>query len=193
MRVDYRAWTAGAALAGAAAVLGIVLTAPAGASTPTAVPPSTGTTRPAHATVMASSVTPGQTAHVQGTGFRPGETVDAVLRPGPVSLGHFTANSSGDVAFSFTVPAEKKSATHPVVLTGETSRNTLTILVAIAAQEGTGTGAGSQGSTSVLSDTGTNASDVLVLALVTLACGLLLLGLGFTRREHVRLLRRGKH
>ncbi len=53
-----------------------------------------------------------------GTGFQPGETVNAVLRSEPVNLGVQIADANGSVTFTFTIPASIEAGAHSVTLSG---------------------------------------------------------------------------
>jgi LPXTG-motif cell wall-anchored protein len=134
---------------------------------------SSSSSRQVVVTVTPNSVAPGDTVDVVGTGFNPGETVDAVLHSTPTSLGSFTANSAGRVAFSFSAPATSVDVTHTVILTGESSL-----------LSGFGTfdevvGSGVDGG---VANTGTDSKALLVTGLL-----LLVVGVGFVvgarRRE----------
>jgi hypothetical protein len=79
------------------------------------------TVSPKSATITPMTVRPGQTSTATGTGFTPGEQVDATLHSDPIDLGDSTANGAGDVTVTFTVPAALPQGQHELVLTGLTS------------------------------------------------------------------------
>ena len=55
---------------------------------------------------------------VSGTGFEPGETVQATLHSTPIDLGTVTADADGAVSLTFTVPADLEPGLHSVDLVG---------------------------------------------------------------------------
>lgn len=101
-----------------------------------AAPPGTPITPPsAGGTVSISdtTVTPGSTETVIGTGFAPGEQVQATLHSTPIDLGIFTATSHGVVVVTFTVPKDLPAGLHHVILTGLTSGHTTTVAFTVTA------------------------------------------------------------
>jgi hypothetical protein len=71
--------------------------------------------------VTPSVVSQGQQATATVPGFSPSEQVDATLHSDPIDLGDFTADASGNVTVTFTVPADLPPDPHEVVLTGLSS------------------------------------------------------------------------
>ncbi len=69
-------------------------------------------------TLQSLSLNPGETQVAFGTGFQPGETVNAVLRSEPVNLGVQIADANGSVTFTFTIPASIEAGAHSVTLSG---------------------------------------------------------------------------
>jgi hypothetical protein len=92
-------------------------------------PPSAGTT----ASISGTTVTPGSTETVIGTGFAPGEQVQATLHSTPIDLGIFNATSQGTVVVTFTVPKDLPAGLHHVILTGLTSGHTATVAFTVTA------------------------------------------------------------
>lgn len=80
----------------------------------------------------AGSVVPGTTLTFSGSGFRLGEAVTATVFSEPVVIGTETADASGSLAFSWTVPAGFAVGDHRVELTGARS-GTATATFAVAA------------------------------------------------------------
>ena len=66
------------------------------------------------------SVEPGDPVSVDGSGFAPDETVDETLHSAPVALGSVTANASGNVSTTVTIPTGTPAGPHELLLTGET-------------------------------------------------------------------------
>lgn len=85
---------------------------------PCARPPEPG--KPT-ATLSASTVAPGGTLTVEGTGFTPGEPVVATLHSTPIELGTVTADADGVATLAFTVPADLEPGDHRVELVGQRS------------------------------------------------------------------------
>lgn len=86
----------------------------------------------------------GGTQVATGHSFQPGETVSAVLRSTPISLGSATADENGDVTFTFEIPADFELGEHSVTLTGSFSGSvseTFTVIspppLAITGSDGT--------------------------------------------------------
>jgi len=92
-------------------------------------PPSAGAT----ASISGTTVTPGSTETVIGTGFAPGEQVQATLHSTPIDLGIFIATSDGTVVVTFTVPKDLPAGLHHVILTGLTSGHTATVAFTVTA------------------------------------------------------------
>lgn len=79
------------------------------------------------------SVEPGDPVSVDGSGFAPDETVDETLHSAPVALGSVTANASGNVSTTVTIPTGTPAGPHELLLTGETSGLTATLPVLVPA------------------------------------------------------------
>jgi hypothetical protein len=58
---------------------------------------------------------------VVATGFKPGERVSATVYSEPYSLGSATADSTGRVTFTATLPTSVEAGSHRVVLVGEST------------------------------------------------------------------------
>ncbi|MFQ4150127.1 family 20 glycosylhydrolase [Arthrobacter sp. LAPM80] len=99
--------------------------APAGttaATTPAGTTPAaTATTTNPAAAVVAKDVRQGQSVTLTGSGFQPGEQVTGTVHSTPVDLGTSVADASGNVSFTWTVPASFDLGQHIVTLTGELS------------------------------------------------------------------------
>ena len=72
-------------------------------------------------TLSATQVVAGGQLTVSGTGFEPGETVEATLHSTPIDLGTVTADANGAVSLTFTVPADLEPGVHSVDLVGRQS------------------------------------------------------------------------
>jgi hypothetical protein len=75
----------------------------------------------ADAPTTGAIVQPGDTVDVEGTGFNAGETVNVVLHSTPTTLGTLTANGSGEVSGSVTIPTDTELGAHSLFLAGVTS------------------------------------------------------------------------
>lgn len=76
-------------------------------------------------TLSSSSVPEGGSLTVTGGGFASGEKVNVVVSSDPVTVGQPTANSSGGVSLTFTLPSSVTAGSHTVTLTGVTSGATV--------------------------------------------------------------------
>jgi YVTN family beta-propeller protein len=76
---------------------------------------------------------PGDSVSFDASGFTPGEPVDETLHSTPVVLGSVTADGSGDVSATVTIPVDTPAGSHDLLLTGETSGFTATLPVVIPA------------------------------------------------------------
>jgi len=72
--------------------------------------------------VLDDAATRGTVVPVDGSGFAPGETVALTLFSDPIALGTLTADASGVLRGSFTVPAEASTGAHEVEALGSTSQ-----------------------------------------------------------------------
>jgi len=94
------------------------------------------------ASANTSTVSAGGTVDITGSGFVPGESVTVVLHSTPVQLAVLTANVSGAVSGTVTIPSTTAAGAHQLVLTGVTSGRSATIALAVtdpAALANTGT------------------------------------------------------
>jgi hypothetical protein len=117
-------------------------------------------------------------------GLTPGATYDVSLHSTPIALGTVTANASGVVTYSFTVPASLAAGTHSVQLAGPGG----VIAAAFVFQAAASNPATAAGTGSSLANTGFAAASISVLALLMLVVGA---GIVFSARR--RLFVRGKH
>lgn len=101
--------------------------------------------------------------HFIAGGFHPGETVDVTVHSTPVSVGSFTANSSGVVDDSVTLPGGIPAGNHELILVGTVSGVTDTIPFTLSAA--------TAGTTPCAAAYTTNGSDVvLASAYIDTAC-----------------------
>jgi hypothetical protein len=96
----------------------------------------------------ASVVERGTELEISGSGFLPGERVEAVVRSDPVRIGQAVAGQDGRVAFLWTVPADLAVGGHRVELTGESSGLVWAAFVVSAGSETPPSGAAGGGSAS---------------------------------------------
>ncbi|POH61071.1 hypothetical protein CVS28_00760 [Arthrobacter glacialis] len=144
-------------------------TAPATTAPATTAPATTApaTTAPP-ASVEADDVQQGQALTFTGSGFLPGEKVSGTVHSDPVDLGVSVADASGNVSFTWNVPANFTVGEHTVTLSGETSKRVVeavfTVLASAAATTATGGATSSAAATSSdstkdgLANTGTRAT-----------------------------------
>ncbi|HEX8769366.1 MAG TPA: hypothetical protein VF711_01215 [Acidimicrobiales bacterium] len=142
-------------------------------------------------TVSPSTVAPGGTVQVSSSDWKPDSDVTAVLRSDPVMLGTLTANASGAVSGSLTIPAATATGTHTLELSGigpNGTPRTVSTPLTVATSSGTGAGGTSTGGDPVtvsggaLSRTGFNSQPFAYLASLSLAFGALLVIGGRRRR-----------
>jgi hypothetical protein len=76
---------------------------------------------------------PGDPVSLDAAGFAPDETVDETLHSTPVPLGSVTADGSGNVSATVTIPVSTPAGPHELLLTGETSGLTATLPVLVPA------------------------------------------------------------
>ncbi len=86
-------------------------------------------------TLSSTSVPEGGTMTVSGGGFATGETVRVVVSSDPVTVGTPTANDSGLVSQSFTLPSSMTAGQHSVSLTGQDSGVTISSPFTVTAQQ----------------------------------------------------------
>lgn len=120
-------------LATAGLGLGLTLGVPVLSSTASAAPvlAAYGPTTGPSITVSPTVVAPGGTVTITCTGFDPGETVIIVLHTDPVTLGTATADPSGDVHTTVTIPTNTTPGQHTITVTGETSGLTLSATITV--------------------------------------------------------------
>lgn len=75
----------------------------------------------------------GDTVHLTGSGFVPGETVSVVLHSTPITLTTVTADQSGNVDVTVTLPANIAAGPHTLVLSGSADAPAFAFTVAAAA------------------------------------------------------------
>jgi hypothetical protein len=83
--------------------------------------PITFTAAEASAPGVGAIVQPGDSIDVEGSGFNDGETVDVVLHSDPVTIGSLTADSTGAVSGSVTIPNSTPLGSHELYLEGAAS------------------------------------------------------------------------
>lgn len=149
------------AAATAAAAIGLVLASPAIGAQAQTCPPG-GTQYPpssCEAQVSKSSVAPGGSLTVSGSGYDPSSNVALELNSAPRSLGSATTNSSGSFSKVVTIPSDTPAGQHTIRATG-TSNGAPYELRTIITVSGSG-----------LPRTGTYIAGLVVLGLVLLAVG----------------------
>jgi LPXTG-motif cell wall-anchored protein len=121
---------------------------------------------------------------VTADGFTSGETVTITVQSTPVVLATVTADGSGVITTTVTLPASLAAGDHTLTVTGATSTATASLAFVVVAagsgggtgsEPGTGTGSGS------LPDTGANIAGPLAIAFGLLVAGAVLV-LGSRRR-----------
>lgn len=118
-------------------------------------------------TLSASTVVQGGDISLTGVGFAAGESVQVWLHSDPVLLATVTADASGVLQATVTIPASAAPGAHEIVVTGLTSNGSASAaLTVLAANSGNNAGAGGLGVTG-----GTLPVAALLSALVLLALG----------------------
>jgi len=143
--------------------------------TPTPTPAPTPAPQPGdQAAVLAvdGHLRVGASFRLTGTGFAAGERTTVELHSEPVTLGTLTADASGRLSGTFTVPSSVTAGTHTLVVTGPTT-GTVTLVVAVDPATGTASG---------LAFTGAELTGGIVAALLLLAAGA---GLLMVRRRRL--------
>jgi hypothetical protein len=156
---------------------------------------TTSTTSPAgDGTVTPSSAAPAAGITVNSPGWTAGATVTATLHSDPVTLGTLTADATGKVTGSFTVPAGTAPGAHTIALVGTgstgTSRTVNIAFTVTAASSATTTAvsvAGSSTGTGSSSLPFTGAYDSRLAGAALLMLGVALLLLSFRPRRPVEL------
>ncbi|WGD38519.1 GH92 family glycosyl hydrolase [Lysinibacter sp. HNR] len=85
-------------------------------------------------TVSTDTLRPGDTLIVNGTGYAPGEQVNAVLHSTPITLATITANGDGVFSASITIPVDTEYGDHTLVFTGLTSNAVASVVLKIVAE-----------------------------------------------------------
>jgi hypothetical protein len=164
-------------------------------TTTTTTAGTTTTTSPAgDGTVTPSSAAPAAGITVNSPGWTAGATVTATLHSDPVTLGTLTADATGKVTGSFTVPAGTAPGAHTIALVGTgstgTSRTVNIAFTVTAASSATTTAvsvAGSSTGTGSSSLPFTGAYDSRLAGAALLMLGVALLLLSFRPRRPVEL------
>ncbi|HEY4270080.1 MAG TPA: hypothetical protein VGM94_17995 [Galbitalea sp.] len=118
------------------------------------------------ASVSTSSVTAGGTVTVAGSGFTRGEQVSVVLHSTPVNLTTVTADVSGAVSATVTIPNATTAGAHTLILTGLRSGVVATAGITVTAASV------STSSDPILAFTGSDPDVPLTIALLLLVAGL---------------------
>ncbi len=141
----------------------------------TAVVTTIKTTSPLTVKFGAASYKRGETATVTATGYASGEVVSGTMYSTPRALGSSTANASGVVTFTWTIPQDIELGTHSIVLSGTSSgtiEGTFEVVAAAATDSTNGSAAGAAGSSAgVLQNTGADTSLLSAAALMLLLAG----------------------
>ena len=111
-----------------------------------------------------ATVPAGGTLPIHGEGFLPGETVDVTICEPPISLGSFIADENGVVDATVTIPASIPPGTCDLVMSGQTSHNTVVLSVTITAAPASGGGG-------ALAATGSETTPLVGIGLGLLAAG----------------------
>ncbi len=106
----------------------------------------------------------GDSVTVTASGFQPGEEVVATLFSTPISLGSATADSTGGLVATFTIPADIEPGDHRIELVGRSSGRTVSVAIEVLAPVGV------EGSRNL------PATGAGLLAQTAVALGLLLVG-----------------
>ena len=146
--------------------------------------------------VDTSQVAPNGTFTVTSSGWMPNDPVTVTFHSTPVTLGTLTANESGQVQGSFTVPPSAETGTHTVELTGTSSTNspqTQSITVTVTgstsgSSTGSSTGSTTGSSTGTITSgtlpfTGSNTREVASAGVLLIALGLVALDVSLRLRR----------
>jgi hypothetical protein len=127
-----------------------------------------------------STLKPGDTVTISGSGFQPSESVGVVLRSAPITLTSITADATGNVTATVTLPPTLAAGPHSLTLAGSLSSAVFSFNIAAAATSpvpsatptasGTGTGAGSGGGTA-LPTTGASLAPGITAAVLFMLLG----------------------
>jgi len=127
-----------------------------------------------HIAASTSSAKAGDSITVTGGGFKSGEIVNGVVESDPVSVGSATADASGEMTLTFSLPAAVPAGSHTIKLTGATSAIAVSVpLTVSAAQVATTTTSTTVRTTTTVGivRSGTGSGDQAGLAFVLLAAG----------------------
>ncbi|MGM1018333.1 MAG: alpha-N-acetylglucosaminidase TIM-barrel domain-containing protein [Actinomycetota bacterium] len=136
-------------------------------------------------TLGEDTVRAGGDLDLSGSGFEPGEEVRVILYSTPVQLAEFTADETGSISGTVTIPVNVSAGAHEIELRGSDSalsvRADLTVLAAVDDGDGSDGGNGSDGGGA--GGDGSDPSDGLAttgaaLSILLPLLGLLLLGVG---------------
>lgn len=120
-------------------------------------------------TTNTSSVTPGGTLVVTGTGFEPNSLITLVLHSDPVTLGTVTANANGSFTDEVTVPSDTPPGDHTIIASdtyGDTASTEIVVTAAVTGANST-TSSGGSG----LAFTGADIAALTSVGAVALALG----------------------
>ncbi len=162
-------------------------------TTTTSPPGSTTTTLPGPVTLTSTQGPSGSTFSLVSDTWMPDSKVAVSFHSDPVPLGELTADDTGKVSGTFTVPAVEPGA-HTVQLDGTSEQDepqTLTMGFTVVATTTTtlspsgsvgGTTTGSASASGPLAFTGASTRDLASAAVLSLAAGLVLIDLSIRRR-----------
>jgi hypothetical protein len=125
-------------------------------------------------TLDLGTVAAGARVHLAASGFTSGETVEIWLHSTPVKLAALTADPSGAISSTVTIPASTAVGAHTLVVTGLSSAVSGSAALTVTAAVGAGTAA--DGTATGLASTGSSVTVLpLVLALLAAFAGIGLL------------------
>ncbi|HEY3670844.1 MAG TPA: hypothetical protein VGN51_07915 [Acidimicrobiia bacterium] len=145
-------------------------------------------------TVTPAIATPSGVVTVVSDGWKTGSSVAATLHSTPVSLGTLTATADGTVNGQFTLPSDTAIGAHTIELTGtdpEDAARTVTLNLTVVTSTavttlpvgGTGGSVTGNSAGTTLAFTGSSPRNIVSVALLLLAVGLLVLGQQQRRRS----------
>ncbi len=105
-----------------------------------------------------STLTPGATFTVTGSGFAAGETVTITVQSTPVTLASVTADSSGNITSAIVLPADLEAGQHTLTVAGQDASATFAFTVADPA-DGTSTSTSSSSSADGGGDSGVSGTE----------------------------------
>jgi LPXTG-motif cell wall-anchored protein len=143
---------------------------------PGELPPPTTPTTASVGCLDKSSVAVGAAINACGSGFQAGEQVQVYVHSTPVFVKVLTADASGAVTTSVTIPAGTAAGKHRIELRGVTSGRS------IFSSEFTVTAAGGSG----LPKTGSQTGNLVLAALLVLGVGMILSGRSMVRTNRAR-------